>query len=414
MSNPVNRRTFLKRSAETAAAVAGLRHLPAVAAETQPATQPALEWRNKQPTMAYAQLGRTRFMASRCVFGAAGVFKKGGDLRVLELAIERGLNYIDTCRGYGDSESAIAGLIKKHRDRLFVVSKAGHIGWPDMTIQPGQDAAAAKLYTDQLEESLRQLEVETIDCYMVQGVEHDWIVTMDALYEAFTKARKAGKVRFFGLATHTNVPQICELAAKGGRHDIVMLAVNPSSLAPLSPAIAMMHNAGVGVVSMKASGPIARDRAAFDGQTADLFAGQKLSAYQRAFAYLLFRGGIDAFNSHMPNREILEENLAVPMRKLEKAALDQIEARTLAETQGACRHCGACNRTCPQGVNVSGLLRCHAYARHYHEPDLARATYAMFGEANAAACRDCGACRAACPASIDLPAVIRGVRAAMA
>jgi len=141
-----------------------------------------------------------------------------------------------------------------------------------------------------------------------------------------------------------------------------------------------------------------------------MFAGQKLSPYQRAYAYLLHRGHIDAFNSHMPNRPILEENLAVPTLKLGRAELDRLEARTLAEARGSCRHCGNCTRACPEGISVADMLRCHAYLHNYHEPDVARALWQTVGKDRAQLCTNGGACRAACPESIDLAAVIAELR----
>ncbi len=410
MSEQMSRRTFIGKAAAAGTALGGL----TLRADEHPAaSQPALEWRNRQPTMGYARLGRTHFMTSRCVFGA-GQVTNPDDLRLLEVAIERGMNYIDTGRFYRNSEATIAQLCRKHRDKFWIVSKAAHIGWPDMTIQKGEDAKAARLYTEQLDASLAALKVDVIDCYMVQGVEHDWIVTMDSLYAAFEKACKAGKVRYLGLSTHTNVAQICELAARTGRYDVVMLAVHPGSLGDLRPAIKAMRDAGIGVVSMKTSAPIRRDPRAFDGQYDQMFAGQQLSPYQRAYAYMLARGGIDAFIAHMPNRRILDENLAVPALKLGQAELDRLERRARAEARGACRHCSACSRACPEGVNVADMLRYHAYASHYGEPEVARALYRLAGEDRAWRCTSCGACQASCPETIDLAAVIAGVRSQLA
>jgi ferredoxin len=62
-----------------------------------------------------------------------------------------------------------------------------------------------------------------------------------------------------------------------------------------------MRKAGIGIVSMKTAGQI-RDKApALETLYGKRFAGQQLSACQRAYAYLLGSGKIDAFNSHMPN-----------------------------------------------------------------------------------------------------------------
>lgn len=417
MSSQMNRRTFLGKAAQTAAIGTALGHLrldaadqPASIPASGPASQPAIEWRNKQAGMAYAKLGRTNFMVSRCVFAAGGVHDKD-DQRLMEMAVERGVNYLDTGRAYRVSESAISEFVRQHRDKFWVVSKAAHIGWPDMTIKEGEDAKAARLYTSQLDESLRTLKVDTIDCYMIQGVEHDWIVTMDSLYEAFSKARKAGKVRYFGLATHTNVPKVCELAAASGRYDVIMVAANPNSLKELSPAIKAMRDAGIGVVSMKTSGPIAQDPKVYDQQYDPVLGGLKLSAYQRAYVYMLNRGGIDAFNSSTPNRTILEENLAAAAVNLGQAELDLIERQVLADARGACHHCGRCNRACPNGVRPGDLLRCHAYLHTYGDRELAAAT---FSRALASTCTGCGTCTRACPESIDLPGIIASVRAAFA
>ena len=417
MSNQMNRRTFLGKAAQTAAIGAALGHLRLDAAgqsasmpASGPASQPAIEWRNKQAGMAYARLGRTNFMVSRCVFAAGGVHGPD-DLPLLELAVERGVNYLDTGRWYPRSESAISEFVRRHREKCWIVSKAAHIGWPDMTIKQGEDAKAAKLYTTQLEESLRTLKVDTIDCYMVQGVEHDWIVTMDSLYDAFSKARKAGKVRYFGLATHNNVPKVCELAAASGRYDVIMVSVNPNSLKVLAPAIKAMRDAGIGLVSMKTSGPIVGDPKVYDEQYDPVLAGLKLSAYQRAYVYMLNRGGIDAFNSSTPNRTILEENLAAAAVKLSQAELDLIERQTFADARGACHHCGHCNRACPNGVRPADLLRCHTYLHTYGDRALADATYQA---TLAADCTSCGTCQVACPESIDLPAAIAAVRLALA
>lgn len=122
MSKAMNRRTFLGQVARTATAGAVLGSLEAFGNGGQPTTEPELEWRNKQPTMAYAQLGRSGFMVSRVAFGAGGLYSRdGADRRILEIAIERGVNYVDTGRPYTNSEAAIAGIAKRHRDRIWIV-----------------------------------------------------------------------------------------------------------------------------------------------------------------------------------------------------------------------------------------------------------------------------------------------------
>ncbi|HUW82825.1 MAG TPA: aldo/keto reductase [Phycisphaerae bacterium] len=413
MSNSMNRREFMGHSARAVASscflVGGVNAVGAEQATTTSAEQ--LIWRNKRPTMAYQRLGRTNFMTSRLAFGAGGLYSGGGPLRLLEEAIDAGVNYIDTGRPYRGSEAAIAPVIKKHAGKIWITSKAGHIGWPDMQIKPGQDAEAAKLYTDQLEESLKALETDHIDCYMVQGVEHEWVVKMDSLYEAFQKAKQAGKVSHFGLATHTNVERVCLTAAQTGRYDVIMPSVHPGSVANLRQAIEAMRKAGIGLVNMKTGGAVRKDKQEFEKLYESLFAGQELSAYQRAQAYMLHRGGMDAFNSHMTNFTMLRENLAVPLLKLSLAELDLLESAVMAEAAGACHHCAACKGVCPAGLDPAAALRYYAYGQHYSgaQAEQALCRTALLGCMEA--CRQCGACGAVCAAGVDLPLVVGHVRA---
>ena len=92
----IDRRSFLK--AGTLAAAGASLSLDSVASSST-RTRVALEWRNKQTDMAYRQLGRTGFMVSEFVNGGDPVSQK--DTRQVEVAMERGLNYLDMAPAYG-------------------------------------------------------------------------------------------------------------------------------------------------------------------------------------------------------------------------------------------------------------------------------------------------------------------------
>jgi aryl-alcohol dehydrogenase-like predicted oxidoreductase len=83
------------------------------------------EWRNRQEGMTYRQLGRTGFMVSEMVFGTERI--KPDNIRPIEMAIERGLNYLDTAPQYGRgaSESAIGKALNSSskREKVFIATK---------------------------------------------------------------------------------------------------------------------------------------------------------------------------------------------------------------------------------------------------------------------------------------------------
>jgi aryl-alcohol dehydrogenase-like predicted oxidoreductase len=83
------------------------------------------EWRNQQAGMAYRRLGRTGFMVSELVNGGDPV--SPANIRQVELAIEMGLNYLDTAPAYGrgESEKGYGKLIdsSSKREKVFINTK---------------------------------------------------------------------------------------------------------------------------------------------------------------------------------------------------------------------------------------------------------------------------------------------------
>lgn len=125
----INRRTFLAAAGATAAVAASGQFSVASAQSTKPGK--SVEWRNKQPGMAYRRLGRTNLMVSEIAFGGLTVKNKVDQWRFLETGIDLGMNYIDSASGYskGDSELGIANVINtpSKRDRVFITTKT--TGW---------------------------------------------------------------------------------------------------------------------------------------------------------------------------------------------------------------------------------------------------------------------------------------------
>jgi aryl-alcohol dehydrogenase-like predicted oxidoreductase len=82
------------------------------------------EWRNKQSGMAYRRLGRTAFMISEVVMGGNRIAPDNFE-HVL-LAMDMGLNYLDTAPAYGRgaSERGYSAVIKtRKRDSFFLNTK---------------------------------------------------------------------------------------------------------------------------------------------------------------------------------------------------------------------------------------------------------------------------------------------------
>jgi aryl-alcohol dehydrogenase-like predicted oxidoreductase len=126
MGQAMTRRDFVRASVGLSVGTAVAISDPSRGAAEAPRSEGEikLEWRNRQPGMRYRQLGRTGFMVSEIVCGGDPIAPD--NYRHVEVAIEMGLNYLDTSPAYGGgaSERGYAAVIQgSKRDRVFVATK---------------------------------------------------------------------------------------------------------------------------------------------------------------------------------------------------------------------------------------------------------------------------------------------------
>lgn len=159
MRGDLGRRDFIKGSLAVAAGVAAAK--TAGGATAAPAGASAAEWRNRQPGMKYRRLGRTGFMVSEIVCGGDPIAPD--NWRHVEVAVERGLNYLDTAPayGHGKSEQGYAEVLRAiGRDRVFLTTKVSPLGgarnraWLEVFTRLGRadQEAVLKDVTDDLRE----------------------------------------------------------------------------------------------------------------------------------------------------------------------------------------------------------------------------------------------------------------------
>jgi predicted aldo/keto reductase-like oxidoreductase len=330
----LNRRQFNKLF--TAAAVGGPLSLTAKGSGAKTTTKPEkLVHRNERPSMTYRKLGRTNFMSSRLVFGCGAALAGGRSVRLLERAFKAGINHYDngTNVAYRDSERSFASFMKKHRDSIWVASKAplssDDIG-PQDSVSVEQAKTAAKSWTKLLDASLKDLQTEYVDAYYLMGVNNPNLISAGEIYDAFLAAKSAGKVGYFGLSTHKNAGKVLEAAIKTRWYDVAMIGITPAGwydwdtkslvkgtplLTGLQPLLKRARDAGIGLIAMKTARFLAPLSSAGKGNPSafnkiynDKLRASPLNAFQRAYVYVL-EHGLDVANSDMQNFKHLEQNI---------------------------------------------------------------------------------------------------------
>jgi myo-inositol catabolism protein IolS len=123
-----------------------------------------------------------------------------------------GINVIDSAEGYGagHSEQIVGQALKGRRDKWVVATKvqpnqALDVGTPD-------PEAARKRIIQACENSLKRLQMETIDLYQLHAIPHEW--ASETVMSALGSLKQQGKVRFYGISTN-NLPAIQRLRSFG-------------------------------------------------------------------------------------------------------------------------------------------------------------------------------------------------------
>jgi len=293
-----------------------------------------LEHRNEQPSMTYRQLGRTNFMSSQLVFGCGAALVGGKAVRLLDRALEAGINHFDVGSDvvYRGSERNLAPFLKANRENIWVASKAPlpvRIKQGE-SITSEQAKTAARLWSELLDGSLKDLQSEYVDAYYLMAVDNPALISSEEIYKAFLDAKSAGKVGYFGLSTHKNAQKMLEAAIKTGWYDLAMIGITPAgwynwdtkslekdtlSLLELQPLLKHARDAGIGLIGMKTVRYLAPmrslgkgDPSAFDEFYDEDSKASPLNPFQRAYAYVLAHG-LDVVNADMQNFKHLEENI---------------------------------------------------------------------------------------------------------
>lgn len=132
---------------------------------------------------------------------------------VVKAALDHGVNYFDTAEAYneGRSEKALGKALKGRRNEAIIGSKVG----PDNT-EPS-------VLRERCEASLRRLETDRIDVYMIH-----WPITNHSTADAFATLedlQSEGKIRVIGVSNF-GVDQLDEARATGVRFDSNQLCYN--------------------------------------------------------------------------------------------------------------------------------------------------------------------------------------------
>ena len=319
--------------------------------------------------MEYRQLGRSGLRVSclslgTMTFGGRGIFDKVGDVdgagarRLVDQALDAGVNLIDTADVYSDglSEEMVGEAIRGRRERVLIATKVRMA----MGEGPNDSGLSRHHIIEGCDASLRRLEVDHIDVYNV----HEWDgqTPVEETLEALETLVQSGKVRYVGCSNFAGWQLAMSIGVAERRHlaRYVSQQIHYSLQArdaeyELVPA-GLAHGVGIMVWSPLAGGllsgkyrrgqaPPAGSRHLTDWGEPPVHDSEKLydivdalveigearavSAAQIALAWTLGRPGVSTVVVGARTPEQLGDNLAaadVVLSDEERARLDAVSA----------------------------------------------------------------------------------------
>ena len=227
----LSRRDFLKKAPPAVAGLMalggmgfGLRDLARAAGEEPP------------KILDYRPLGRTGLKLSDISMGA------GVDDAVIQYAFDRGINYFDTADSYysGKGEEAFGRALKKVRDKCVISTK--------QMVEPGWKK---DVLMEKVNASLKRLDSDYVDMLFMQGIGDPALFKNEEILAAYSELKKQGKYRFLCFSTH-DTDTVVPAAIESGLFSAAMLMYVPSLFKKMDEMHAKLHEAGIGIIAMKA------------------------------------------------------------------------------------------------------------------------------------------------------------------
>jgi len=357
--------------------------------------------------MRYRRFGKTHLLISvfslgtmRCLASEEVV------ITTVNQAISRGINHLETAKGYGKSEeylgAAISSGLPINRDRLHITTK----------IPPTGNAATIERSID---DSLKRLKLDYLDCLAIHGIntwEHlNWVHSSMPTIKA---AVGDGRVRHIGFSTH-------------GSLDLILAAINTDYFEFINLHYYYFFQRNLPAIELAA----AKDMGIFIISPADK-GGQlyhppealknlclPLSPLTLNYRFLLSDPRITTLSVGPANAQELDAPLECSDSD-HSLTSDEINIFERLENQAKislgtdkCSQCYAC-LPCPENINIPEVLRLRNLEIAYNMTDFGKYRYGMFENAGhwfpgvkGNRCTDCGECIPKCPENLDIPALLK-------
>lgn len=323
---------------------------------------------------------------------------------LIRYAIDNGLRYIDTSRGYGDSEKILGRALKDgYREKVILSTK-----WSPWVVKiDPQDDYSADSVRRRIEESMQRLQVDYLDYYQAWSIaektHYDQIIAKGGMVDGMIKAKEDGLIGHIGFTTHDTPENVLTYIAEADWCEIILFTYNLLNLR-YAPCIEAAHRKGIGTVIMN---PVGGGRLVEESPIMSKLAKEvgAASIADMAVRYVLSNPYVDS----MLNGIMKPSDIDASLTSVERGPLSEEQLAIIDRTAGAIREqastfCTGCRycMPCPVGIDIPNIMVCIHDLRYWGLTKAAHHRYNSMQGPKASACTQCGQCETACTQKLHI------------
>ena len=327
--------------------------------------------------MEYRILGKTGLKISRLGLGGIPIQKidKDGAKRLISELMQKGVNFIDTARGYTVSEEYLGYALEGVRDRFIIATKS---------TSRTKEAMAKDIDT-----SLANLRTDYVDLYQIHNPnagDLETVLSEGGALEALLEAKEAGEIGHIGITLHS-----AELFKRALELPFVETVMFPYNIVETQgeELISECVKKNIGFICMK---PLA---------------GGAIENAATALRFIVSNPDVTVVIPGMADLDEIEQNVsaATDTSPLSDEEINEIANIRLHLGTNFCRRCNYC-APCTVGINIPSVFLLEGYYSRYDLKDWAVARYSSLSK-TASDCIECGACEPRCPYNLPIREMLK-------
>ena len=322
-------------------------------------------------------LGKTGLSISRLGFGGIPIQRTDAATvkELIHLMLDKGINYIDTARGYTVSEEYLGEALEGLRDRFVLATKS---------MSRSKEAMAKDIAI-----SLGNLRTNYIDLYQVHNpspAQLEEVCAPGGALEALMEAKENGQVGHLGVTAHTL--ETFQMALNLDWVETIMFPYNIVETQG-EELIAQCKERNIGFIAMK---PLA---------------GGAIDNPELALRFICNNPSVSVVIPGMYTEEEILSNLTATENNAPLTSEEKEQMQQIRKSLGGnfCRRCNYC-QPCVKGIPIANVFTFYGYYERYGLEDWAKDRYKAL-PVNASDCIQCGVCESRCPYNLPIREMLK-------